>query len=102
MRILDKYFLKEFLRPLFYCVGAFLLCWFVYDLLNNFTDFFESRDFMGMLKYYLVILPAWLVQIMPITLLLALLYTLADLSKNGELIAMRLYTQNFFVNCGAL
>lgn len=89
MRILDKYFLKEFLRPLFYCVGAFLLCWIVYDLLNNFTDFLESRDFMGMLKYYIVILPAWLVQIMPITLLLALLYTLADLSKSGELIAMR-------------
>jgi lipopolysaccharide export system permease protein len=89
MRILDKYFLKEFCRPLFYCVGAFLLCWFVYDLMDNFGDFFDSRDFMGMLKYYAFLLPAWLVQIMPITLLLALLYTLADMSKSGELIAMR-------------
>lgn len=96
MRILDKYFLKEFIQPLFYCIGAFLLCWFVYDLFNNFSDFLESRDFVGMLKYYLIILPAWLVQIMPITLLLALLYTLADLSKSGELIAMRATGQDLY------
>ena len=96
MRILDKYFLKEFIRPLFYCIGAFLLCWFVYDLFNNFNDFLESRDFAGMLKYYAIILPAWLVQIMPITLLLALLYTLADLSKSGELIAMRATGQDLY------
>jgi len=89
MRILDKYFLREFCRPLFYCVGAFLLCWFVYDMMDNFGDFLDSRDLAGMIKYYMIILPAWLVQIMPITLLLALLYTLADMSKSGELIAMR-------------
>lgn len=89
MRILDKYFLREFLRPLAYCTGAFLLCWFVYDLLDHFSDFFEWSNFMKIPEYYLIILPSWLVQIMPITLLLALLYTLADLSKSGELIAMR-------------
>ena len=89
MRILDKYFLKEFIRPFFYCVGAFLLCWFVYDMFDHFSDFFEAQQFLRIPEYYLIIFPAWLVQIMPITLLLAVLYTLADLSKSGELIAMR-------------
>lgn len=89
MRILDRYFLREFGRPLFYCLGAFLMCWFVYDLLDNFNEFLESKNFLGAIQYYIIILPAWIVQIMPITLLLALLYTLADMSKAGELIAMR-------------
>ncbi|MBV9463465.1 MAG: LptF/LptG family permease [Verrucomicrobiae bacterium] len=89
MRLVDKYFLKEFLKPFFFCLGAFLLCWFVYDLLDNFTDFLETGSIWLIIKYYLAILPTWLVQVMPITLLLALLYTLADLSKHGELIALR-------------
>jgi lipopolysaccharide export system permease protein len=96
LRILDKYFLKEFCRPLFLCGGAFLLCWLVYDLLDNLNDFMDAGEWLGVVKYYLIILPAWLVQVMPITLLLSLLYTLADLSKSGELIAMRATGQDLY------
>jgi lipopolysaccharide export system permease protein len=78
------------------CGGSFLLCWLVYDMLDNFNDFIEAGNWLGVAKYYMIILPAWLVQVMPITLLLSLLYTLADLSKSGELIAMRATGQDLY------
>ncbi len=90
MKILDRFFLREFLKALGACLLAFLLCMLVYDLYDNIFDFTQAgTPLVLILHYYLILIPAWLVQIMPISLLLALLYFLSDLSKHGELTAMR-------------
>lgn len=90
MRILDRLLLREFLRPFVACLVAFLLCMVVYDLYDNIQDFIKTMTPIGViLRYYGMLVPAWLVQVMPITLLLALLYALSDMSKHGELTAMR-------------
>lgn len=90
MSILDRYFLREFFKPLLACLVAFLMCMLVWDLLDNMRDFQTAHTPLSqMLRYYAILLPAWTVDIMPISLLLALLYTLATMSKYGELTAMR-------------
>jgi lipopolysaccharide export system permease protein len=90
MNILDRYFLREFFKPLGVCLVALLLCLLVHDLFDNVNDFIKEKvaleDFVS---YYLILIPAWVVTIMPITLLLSLLYVLSSMSKNGELTAMR-------------
>jgi lipopolysaccharide export system permease protein len=97
MNILDRYFLKEFLKPFAACLIAFLLCMVVYDLFDNINDFIQAKTSFGqIIHYYFILVPAWLVQIMPITLLLSLLYTLSDMSKHGELTAMRASGLDFF------
>ncbi|MFZ4695745.1 MAG: LptF/LptG family permease [Verrucomicrobiia bacterium] len=90
MCILDRLLLREFLRPFVACLVAFLLCMVVYDLYDNIHDFINAKTPIGVIfRYYSILVPAWLVQVMPITLLLALLYALSDMSKHGELTAMR-------------
>ncbi|NUN92419.1 MAG: YjgP/YjgQ family permease [Verrucomicrobiae bacterium] len=90
MRLLDRLLLREFLGPFAACLIAFLLCMVVYDLYDNIQDFLRARVSLGVIaRYYGMLMPAWLVQIMPITLLLALLYVLSNMSKHGELTAMR-------------
>ena len=102
MNILDRYFLKEFLKPLGACLLAFLLCMVVYDLYDNIYDFIQAKTPFGkILYYYSVLIPAWLVQVMPMTLLLALLYVLSNMSKYGELTAMRASGLDFFRLMGA-
>lgn len=97
MKLLDRHFLKQFLKPFGVCLIAFLLCMVVYDLYDNIHDFIEAKASLGkILYYYFILLPAWIVQIMPITLLLSLLYVLSDMSKHGELTAMRASGLDFF------
>jgi lipopolysaccharide export system permease protein len=98
VNILDRYFLKEFFKPFIVCLVAFLLCMVVYDLFDNINDFIQAKTSFGkILHYYLILVPAWLpVIVMPITLLLSLLYTLSDMSKHGELNAMRASGLDFF------
>ncbi|MBI4027641.1 MAG: LptF/LptG family permease [Verrucomicrobia bacterium] len=97
VNILDRYFLKEFLKPFGACLLSFLLCMMVYDLYDNIHDFIQAATpLRHILNYYLILVPAWVVVIMPITLLLSLLYALSTMSKHGELTAMRASGLDFF------
>lgn len=90
MRILDKYLLREFGWPLLYCFDAFVMLWIVGDLFNHLEDFIEARARLGAVaRFYLTIFPEMFVQILPVTLLLALLFCLANLARHNELTAMR-------------
>jgi lipopolysaccharide export system permease protein len=90
VNLLDRYFLKHFSKPFTACLIAFLLCMVVYDLYDNINDFIAVKTpIVHVLKYYLILIPDWLVLIMPFALVLALLYVLSDLSKTGEITAMR-------------
>lgn len=90
MRLLDRYLLRELLIPLGYCLSGFLIFWVSFDLLSELSGFQEDnigpRQIAG---YYLLKAPELLVVVMPITLLLALLYTLTNHARHNELTAMR-------------
>jgi len=90
MRLLDRYLLRELLVPLGYCLCGFLLFWITSDLFVTLEDFQKAglgvRDIVD---YYLVVLPEFLVLVLPIALLLALLYALTNHARHQEITAIR-------------
>jgi lipopolysaccharide export system permease protein len=90
MRLLDRYFLRELLIPLGYCLGGFLVFWIAFDVFANLNDF-QKDGLLGrdIAEYYLVQAPEILVIILPVTLLLALLYTLTNHARHNEITAAR-------------
>jgi lipopolysaccharide export system permease protein len=91
MRLLDRYLLRELLVPLAYCLGGFLIFYVAFDLVFHIRSFQEKHlSFADVAAYYVVTLPELLVaQVIPVSLLLALLYVLTNHSRHNELTAMR-------------
>jgi lipopolysaccharide export system permease protein len=91
MRLLDRYLLRELLVPLGYCLGGFLIFYVAFDLIFQISRFQEGHLlFADVVKYYVVTLPELLVgQVIPVSLLLAVLYALTNHSRYNELTAMR-------------
>ena len=90
MRLLDRYLLREFFVPLGYCLCGFLILWIFFDLFAE-TNTFQSKKLHGgdIAQYYLVNMPETLAIILPITVLLALLYTLTNHARHHEITAIR-------------
>jgi len=90
MRLLDRYLLREFLVPLGYCLCGFLTLWIFFDLFAELNTF-QSKKLHGgdIAQYYLVNMPETLAVILPITVLLALLYTLTNHARHHEITAIR-------------
>ena len=90
MRLLDRYLLRELLVPLTYCLGGFLILWVAFDLFGELTDFQKLRLRPGdVVEFYLVKMPEFLINVVPIAFLLALLYTLTNHARHHELTAIR-------------
>ncbi|MBI5386465.1 MAG: LptF/LptG family permease [Verrucomicrobia bacterium] len=90
MRLLDRYLLREFLVPLGYCLGGFLVFWLTFDLFTEMGNFQRNQLRAGdIAEYYFVKAPEILVVVVPIGLLLALLYALTSHARHHELTAIR-------------
>ena len=89
MTILDRYVLTKFIVPFLYCILGFIAIWLVFDLTNNGSDFIDGHASLRfIIQFYLSQLPQVIVIIMPIGLLLALLYSLTQMSRANEIISM--------------
>lgn len=89
MTILDRYVLKKFLVPFLYCILGFLAIWLIFDFINNGSDFVNGHAKPGwILRFYLSQLPQVMLLMLPIALLLALLYSLTQMSRSNEVISM--------------
>jgi lipopolysaccharide export system permease protein len=91
VRLLDRYLLRELLVPLGYCLGGFLIFYIAFDLIFQINRFLDNHLlFLDIVEYYVVTLPELLVeQVLPVSLLLALLYATTNHSRHNELTAMR-------------
>jgi lipopolysaccharide export system permease protein len=90
MRLLDRYLFRELLTPLVYCLGGIVLFGNCFTLFGELEKLQERKlHFFDVLEYSAAITPEFLVMVLPITLLLALLYTLTNHSRANELTAMR-------------
>ena len=90
MRLLDRYLLRELLIPLGYCLCGFLLFWISSDMFVTLGDF-QKKELLArdIAEYYVVMLPEFLVLVLPIALLLALLYALTNHARHQEITAIR-------------
>src|SRR5438105_2986493 len=90
MRLLDRYLFRELLAPLAFCFGGLWILGTGFILFDSIDDFQERKfHFIDVIEYALAITPGFLAMAMPIILLLALLYTLANHTRHNELTAMR-------------
>ncbi len=87
---LDMYMFREFMIPLFVLVLAFVILFLIGDVFDDLEDFLKHETKLRvMLMYFMYKLPGNIRFILPISLLLASMYTLAMMGKNNEITAMR-------------
>lgn len=90
MRLLDRYLLRELLVPLFFCLVGFQIFWLAFDLFGNLQAYQDHNlGWRKITEISLLRVPHFLTMVLPIALLLALLYTLTNLVRHNELVAMR-------------
>jgi lipopolysaccharide export system permease protein len=88
--LLDRYLFRELLAPLAYCLGGLLVLGTCFNLFGELEELQERKlHLLDVIEYSAAITPEFLVMVLPITLLLALLYALANHSRYNEITAMR-------------
>ena len=89
MRLLDRYVLRNFLQPYIYCILGFLSIWLIFDISDNSSTIFDQRaPFDLILHFYWTQIPQVLVILLPVSLLLALLFSLGRMSRANEIVSM--------------
>ncbi len=85
-----RYVLKDFLVILSCVVVGFLLFTLVFDLMDDLSDF-DNRTVNGaeVATYFLCLLPEKIKYIVPMSMLLASMWVLANMSKQNEITALR-------------
>ena len=89
MRLLDRYIVRNFLQPYAYCILGFLSIWLIFDISDNSAQIFDARTpLLGVLRFYAGQIPQVLVILLPVSLLLALLFSLGRMSRANEIVSM--------------
>ena len=88
---LDLYVLREFMIPFSILIFAFLLLFLIGDIFNDLSDFLDSEHatISVTLKYFMLKMPQNIRFVLPISILLACMYTFANFGRNNEIAAMR-------------
>jgi len=91
--ILDYYIFSQFMIPLSVLIIGFILLFVIGDIFNDLQDFLEADTDKSklpiMLEYFTLLLPGNIRFILPISILLSCMYTMANFGKNMEVTAMR-------------
>ncbi len=90
MRILDWYILRRFAFALIFSIAAFVLIVIFVDMVGNLAKFID-RDVPRniIIKYYFVYIPYIWILAMPIAMLLASLFSVGQMARQNELIAIK-------------
>ena len=90
MKIIDRYIIREFILPFLYCVVIFIFLSIITDLFGRLDEILKNEAGLPtILRYYLAFTPIVFVQVSPISVLLATLYSLGRLNRHNELIALK-------------
>ncbi len=90
MKILHKYFLKEFLLSFFWGLVLFCSIFLISEFFFRLTDFIKYKATFGfILKYLFIHVPLWIRDTTPIAVLLGIVFTLNRFNKFGETIAIK-------------
>ena len=90
MPVLDGYILRSFLIPFGILLFAFTLLFIIMDMYNEIGDFLDNKAPLSVsVRFFALKIPGNIRFILPITVLLACMYALANLGRNRELTAIR-------------
>jgi lipopolysaccharide export system permease protein len=90
MRLIDRYLLRGFLFWLAVCFGAFLLLWITFDLSLDLHRF-QAAHLRGkdVIQYYFFEIPEFIPLALPVSILLAMLYSVTNHTRYNEVTAIR-------------
>ena len=90
MSLIDRYVLKEWLIAFALTLGVIVGVLILQNMYDSLPDLLQAdASSKQILLYYSLALPSYLPAILPIALLVSLLFTLGNLHRNNEIIAMR-------------
>ena len=90
MPVLDGYILRSFMIPVGILLFAFTLLFIIMDMYNEIGDFLDHKAPLSVsVRFFALKIPGNIRFILPITVLLACMYALANLGRNRELTAIR-------------
>jgi len=88
--ILDRYLTRQFLATLVFALVAFIALVLIVDLVEHLDEFIDKKvPKLVILTYYLYSLPYMIVLTLPVAMLLASLFSVGQLARYNELIAMK-------------
>ncbi len=90
MKKIDKYISKQFLQTIFFALLVFMLVFIIIDMFEKLDDFIDKgvQSYI-ILKYYVVFLPEIIRLILPVSILLAGLFTVGKMANQNELTAIK-------------
>lgn len=89
-KILDYYLSKQFILSILFGVMTFVLVFVIVDLMENLDDFIDQQVPKQIIfQYYLFFLPEIIRLILPVSILLACLFTVGKLNNFNELTAIK-------------
>ena len=89
MRLLDRYVIRNFLQIYLYCIAGFFSIWLIFDISDNISTFIDEHFGVALtVKYYATQVPEVFIILLPVSLLLALLFSLGRMSRANEIVSM--------------
>lgn len=90
LRTLNRYMSRQFLKMWALCLGAFYMIFLMVDFIERSRHLFKhGANFGAIFLYFLFKSPMILYMMVPVAVLLGSLLTLAVMSKNSEIVAMK-------------
>src|SRR5437660_12120948 len=89
VRLLDRYVIRNFLQAYLYCIAGFISIWLIFDISDNISTLLDERIGLALaVQYYLTQVPQVFIILLPVSLLLALLFSLGRMSRANEIVSM--------------
>lgn len=90
MKIIREYILGEFLKPLILCLILFIFLTWIIDLFDNLDEIAKAKVPLFVLcDYYFSLTPFIFINISPIIIILATIFTLSSLNRHNEIMAIK-------------
>ena len=97
IRKVSMYVLREFISFLWYSILAFVVIFVLVDLVDNMDGFIDGGYSYGLIfLYYIFFLPYIVVLTLPVSMLLATMFSLGRLSTDNEITAMKASGISFY------
>jgi lipopolysaccharide export system permease protein len=89
VRLLDRYVIRNFVQAYFYCIAGFISIWLIFDISDNISTLLDERVGLSLAaQYYATQVPQVFIILLPVSLLLALLFSLGRMSRANEIVSM--------------
>jgi lipopolysaccharide export system permease protein len=89
VRLIDRYVIRNFLQVYLYCIAGFISIWLIFDISDNISTFIDEHiSALLAVRYYATQVPQVFIILLPVSLLLALLFTLGRMSRANEIVSM--------------